>query len=122
MASSTDEQFTQAVQNERQQSPSSIRAAASRTRAVQQRSGLRRFLFENGLTLAALAFFVMSFAGQIVAGHRVYNDEQRDRGQPTAEPRRIPSQRRVRRGDGGKLGVRVPPDGPVRSADGVPPP
>jgi hypothetical protein len=84
MASSTDEQFTQAVQNERQQSPSSIRAAASRTRAVQQRSGVRRFLFENGLTLAALAFFVMSFAGQIITGHRTYNGAQRDHGQPTA--------------------------------------
>ena len=94
MASSTDEQFTeaaeearkQAEQNERQrqQSPSAMRAAASRTRAVQQHSGIRRFLFENGLTLAALAFFVMSFAGQIVAGHRTYNAEQRDHGQPTA--------------------------------------
>ena len=94
MASSTDEQFTeaaeearkQAEQNERQrkQSPSAMRAAASRTRAVQQRSGVRRFLFENGLTIVALAFFVLSFAGQIVGGHRTYNDEQRDHGQPTA--------------------------------------
>jgi len=94
MASSTDEQFTEAAEEarkqaerdarQRKQSPSAIKAAASRTRAVRQRSGVRRFLFENGLTIAALAFFVMSFAGQIIAGHRTYNDEQRDHGQPTA--------------------------------------
>ena len=94
MASSTDDRISEAVEQarqraeqderERQQSPSAIRAAASRTRAVRQRSGVRRFLFENGLTLAALAFFALSFAGQVVAGHRTYNDEQRDHGQPTA--------------------------------------
>ena len=94
MASSTYEQFTETVEEarkqaergerQRKQSPSATKAAASRTRAVQQRSGVRRFLFENGLTIAALAFFVMSFAGQVVAGHRTYNDEQRDHGQPTA--------------------------------------
>jgi len=94
MASSTNQQFTEAVEEarkqaeqgerQRKQSPSAMKAAASRTRAVQQRSRVRRFLFENGLTIAALAFFVMSFAGQIVAGHRTYNDQQRDHGQPTA--------------------------------------
>ena len=94
MASSADERFIEAAEEarrqaerderQRKQSPSAIKAAASRTRAVRQRSGVRRFLFENGLTIATLAFFVMSFAGQIIAGHRTYNDEQRDHGQPTA--------------------------------------
>jgi len=93
MSSKTEEDFADVEEarqraeqddRERKQSPSAIKAAASRTRAVQQRSGLRRFLFENGLTIVALAFFALSFVGQIVAGHRTYNAEQRDHGQPTA--------------------------------------
>lgn len=93
MSSSTESKITsdvedardRAEQDERQRTSSSSarKAAASRTRAVRQRSGLRRFLFENGLSLAALALFVLSFVGQIVAGQRSYNNEQRDHGQPT---------------------------------------
>ena len=51
--------------------------AEKRVRQVQQRSGLRRFLFENGLSLAAFGLFLFSFVGQIVAGHRTHNEEQR---------------------------------------------
>jgi len=71
-------------EKERKSSPSAQNAAESRTRALQQRSGFHRFLFENGLSIAALAFFVLSFAGQIMAGQKMYNNEQRAHGQPTA--------------------------------------
>src|SRR5215210_7923015 len=68
--------------SERISSPSVKNAATTRTRKMGQRRGLRRFLFENGLTLTALFFFVVSFVGQIASGHRLYNDEQREHGHP----------------------------------------
>ena len=78
-----DEALEQAEQEnrERTSSPSARSAAIRRTRALGQRRGLKRFLFENGLTLAALSLFLVSFAGQVAAGHRLYNDEQRQHGQ-----------------------------------------
>ena len=42
---------------------------------------MRRFLRDNGLTLAMLALFVMSMAGQIITGHSEYNDDQSEHGQ-----------------------------------------
>jgi hypothetical protein len=63
--------------DEQQRTESSAkRAAVKRTLALQGHTGFRRFLFENGLALAALGFFLVSFAGQIVTGHAVYNQEQ----------------------------------------------
>ena len=70
-------------ERERTRSPSAVKAAVARTKNLHGRSGLRRFLFENGLSIAALTFFVLSFVGQVLAGHRTYNDEQRQHGQPT---------------------------------------
>ena len=58
------------------------RVAVKRTMALQRQSGIRRFLFENGLVLVAMLLFLLSFVGQVTAGHAVYNDEQRDHGQP----------------------------------------
>ena len=55
---------------------SAKRAAVQRTMALQGHSGFRRFLFENGLVLAAAGLFLLSFVGQILAGHAVYNQEQ----------------------------------------------
>jgi hypothetical protein len=55
---------------------SARRAAVKRTMALQGHTGFRRFLFENGLALAAGALFLVSFAGQILTGHSVYNQEQ----------------------------------------------
>ena len=43
---------------ERSTSPSATRAAAARVEALRQRTGVRRFVFENGLSLAALTLFV----------------------------------------------------------------
>ncbi|HEX5759473.1 MAG TPA: DUF6766 family protein [Thermoanaerobaculia bacterium] len=37
---------------------------------------------ENGLSLVLLALFVLSFAGQIGAGQRAHNEEQRQHGDP----------------------------------------
>jgi hypothetical protein len=62
---------------------SATRAAVQRTMALQGHTGFRRFLFENGLVLAALVLFLFSFAGQILTGHAVYNDEQEEHASPT---------------------------------------
>jgi len=59
---------------------SASRAAVERTLALRRRTGLRRFVFENGLVLAAVALFLLSFAGQILAGHATYNADQREHG------------------------------------------
>ena len=56
---------------------SAKKTAEARVKKLEQRSGFRRFLFENGLSLAAFGLFLFSFAGQILAGHRFYNEEQR---------------------------------------------
>ena len=69
---------------ERKSSPSAVNAAMTRTKSMRERGGLRRFLFENGLSIAALAFFVVSFVGQVMAGQRTHNEEQRQHGQPAA--------------------------------------
>jgi hypothetical protein len=58
------------------------REAVDRVESLKQRTGVRRFLFENGLTLVMLALFVLSFAGQILAGRASYNAEQEEHGQP----------------------------------------
>jgi hypothetical protein len=73
-----------AERDERQRagSPSAVKAAAQRADTLRRRGRLGRFLFENGLSIAAFAFFAVSFAGQIVAGHRAYNGELRAHGQP----------------------------------------
>ena len=94
MAASTDKDVPTVVDeareqadsegNERKSSPSAVNAAVSRTKSLHGRSGLRRFLFENGLSIAALAFFVVSFVGQVMAGQRTHNAEQREHGQPAA--------------------------------------
>ena len=46
-----------------------------------------RWLRDNGLTLALLTLFAFSLAGQVLAGQRVYNDEQRGHGEETVGPR-----------------------------------
>jgi hypothetical protein len=43
---------------------------------------ISRWLRENGLSLTLLALFLAFWVGQAVAGHRHYNDEQREHGQP----------------------------------------
>ena len=58
------------------------REAIQRTAALRRRTGVSRFLFENGLALVATALFVLSFAGQVVSGRAAYNEEQQQHGQP----------------------------------------
>ena len=55
-------------------------AAVMRTMAIRRSTGLGRFARENGLSIAAITLFVLSFVGQVFAGHAVYNQEQRDHG------------------------------------------
>lgn len=45
---------------------------------------MRRFFRDNGLSLVMLGLFFLSFIfGQSASGHRVYNEDQREHGQPT---------------------------------------
>lgn len=66
----------------RSTSPSATNAAVARAEALRQRSGVRRFVVENGLSLAAVTLFALSFVGQIAAGFHDENAEQRDHGKP----------------------------------------
>ena len=68
----------QRADEEQRTESSAKRAAVMRTMALQGHTGFRRFLFENGLVIAALALFAVSFAGQILTGHAVYNQEQQE--------------------------------------------
>jgi hypothetical protein len=67
-----------AKQDERVRTAGSAKETAEkRVSALQRRTGLRRFLFENSLSLVAFALFLFSFVGQIAAGHSSYNEDQR---------------------------------------------
>ena len=46
---------------------------------------MRRFVRENSLTIVMVVFFVLSLAGQTVAGWNVYNGEQRAHGEPAVD-------------------------------------
>jgi hypothetical protein len=70
-------------QEEQRTAGSAYRAAVLRTAALQRRRGISRFVFENGLVLAATALFLLSLVGQIATGHAHHNDEQRSHGQAT---------------------------------------
>jgi hypothetical protein len=70
-------------ERERTRSASAEEAAMKRVQTLHSRSGLRRFLFENGLTIAMTALFAVSLVGQVLAGHRTHNEDQREHGQPT---------------------------------------
>jgi hypothetical protein len=59
-------------------------AMATRTLQLHRDRVLARVLRDNGLSLALVALFVMFFVGQALAGHRHYNEEQREHGQPGA--------------------------------------
>ena len=56
---------------------------AGRTTGARQGSA-RRFVREHSLALAAFgAFLVLWLGGQVWAGHRTFNEEQRAHGEPT---------------------------------------
>ena len=75
----TVEQASRKAQQEEQErtAGSAKQAAEKRVKQLEQRSGFRRWVFENGLGLAAFALFLLAFVGQILAGHRFHNEEQR---------------------------------------------
>jgi hypothetical protein len=56
-------------------------ARATRARPQAGRTGLRRLVRDNGLSLALIVLFVVCMAGQALTGHRAFNDERRDHGQ-----------------------------------------
>lgn len=43
---------------------------------------MRRILRENGLSIVLFGLFFLTLAGQSITGHREYNDDQREHGQP----------------------------------------
>jgi len=46
---------------------------------------MRKWLRENGLSIAMFALFAISLVGQVIAGHRVYNSDQEEHGQQTVQ-------------------------------------
>jgi hypothetical protein len=59
------------------------RKAVDRVESLKNRTGVGRFLFENGLTVVMLSLFVLSLIGQLLAGRAAYNAEQEEHGAPT---------------------------------------
>ena len=70
----------QAEEQERT-SGSATREAVRQAMALRRRTRLGRFVFENGLALAATALFVLSLLGQVLAGRADYNADQREHGE-----------------------------------------
>ena len=68
--------------HQRRTSAAAVSAAEKRVAIARDRTGVRRFLLDNGLSLVAFLLFAVSFVGQIVAGEREYNAERQDHGQP----------------------------------------
>ena len=56
---------------------------SSRRAPARERGGIALLLYRNGLTITVLGCFVICILLQSLAGHRVYNDERRDDGQPS---------------------------------------
>ena len=73
---------SQREERQRASSPSAMKAAAKRVQAVEGRTGIRRFLFENALSIVALTFVAISLLGLVLAGQRQYNEDQRQHGEP----------------------------------------
>ena len=46
---------------------------------------MRKWLRNNGLSIAMFLLFAVSLVGQVFAGQRVHNDDQRDHGQPAVQ-------------------------------------
>jgi hypothetical protein len=44
---------------------------------------MRRFLRDNSLSIALFALFLVFFTGMAVTGHRAFNADQKDHGEPT---------------------------------------
>jgi len=57
-------------------------AAARRVRRLHTAGPAGRFAYENGLSLAAFALFLLTFVGQVLTGAANYNAERRDHGAP----------------------------------------
>ena len=59
------------------------RKAVERVETLKRRTGVSRFLFENGLSVVMLTLFLAAFVGQLLAGRAAHNAEQEQHGQPT---------------------------------------
>jgi hypothetical protein len=58
-------------------------ATYRRTPAPAERAPRRRFLHDNGLSLTLLALFLLCLVGQVLTGHRTFNDDELQHGRPT---------------------------------------
>jgi hypothetical protein len=54
----------------------------SRATKTQNRSGLRKFLWENGLSIAVLGLFLGTLVGQVASGLVEHNQTEQDHGRP----------------------------------------
>src|SRR5919109_4015529 len=43
---------------------------------------MRRIIYENSLSLVFLGLFILALVGQSLTGHRQYNEERQEHGQP----------------------------------------
>ena len=60
------------------------RSAPEQSRPAGWERGFKKFLWENGLSLAVLGLFAFTLVGQVGSGLLAYNHEQREHGQPLA--------------------------------------
>ena len=44
---------------------------------------MRRIIYENSLSLVFLGLFILALVGQSLTGHRQYNEERQEHGQPS---------------------------------------
>ena len=70
-------------EQDRATSPAAVAEATKRVAKSDRQNGLRRFLFDNALTIVAFSFFLVSMVGLALAGRRAYNADQRAHGQAT---------------------------------------
>src|SRR5215216_7107132 len=70
-------------EHERERSASAMEAATVRVEALHRYTGVRRFLYENALTVVAFVFFVGSMTGLVFVGQRAYNNDRQEHGEPS---------------------------------------
>ena len=78
-----------------------------------------RFLHDQGLPLTMFGIFAVTLVGLALTGWSDYNGEQADHSSH-GHPHRVPQDAELRRGGVRELGERVPPDGRLRPANGLP--
>jgi hypothetical protein len=58
------------------------RSVVQSSPSARTRSGVRRFLWENGLSIAVLGLFLGTMVGQVATGLAEHNNQEKDHGRP----------------------------------------